>query len=256
MSYFSRDDYNNVLSLQLDDVKDDEAIKSTQRLFDNLHRSLYPQIKTDNLELHPNPELPDGVGLKSVCVPFHLPVLTLTYTRSASQSRIVENSMGRDTTSNSVEIESRHHLVIELRLSPDYFTIELVMSPAAWYDQQNLTGLLTVSKHREKLHQLLSKMDGEYSFGFWGGLHLDDMHLNTAKLPPKKVLFQYLDTFAPRRDWWRIGRWYKPDDPALHGDTIVKEANHTIGELYKIYDFILWKNANNYISLYQKTTKS
>jgi hypothetical protein len=255
MSYFGNGDYNSVLSLQLGNVNAGEAIKGTRHLFDNLHHSLYPFIKKDGINLHPNPETPDGVGLKSVCVPFKLPVLTLTYTRSDSKARAVENMMGRNTLTNSVAIETHRHLVIELRLSPDYFTIELVMSPSAWYDQQNLTGLLTVEKHRERLYRILSDMAGDYFFGFWGGIHLDDMHLNTVKLPSRKVLFQFLDTFAARRDWWRIGCWYKPQDPALHRETIVKEAIRTIGELYKVYDFILWKNTNNYISLYQKAAE-
>ena len=251
MMYFSQEHYASLVSLEIDLHGDDSLQRLHKRLID-LHRALYPRMKQNGFALYPAPETPAGVRQDSACIPTPANTMTLTYMRSQAEAETVESMMGRDVLSAVKSIESHRHPVIELRLSPDHFTVELVVSPDAWYDQQNLIGKLSVSQHRNRFHQILSELTANYRVGFWSGIHLDDTHLNTDHMPPSSILYEYLNTFADRRDWLRIGRWYDPDDPILNADTIIDETLARVAELYALYTFISWSSNNNFHSLYQK----
>lgn len=254
MLYFNQEHYASLVSLEIDLHGNDSLQRLHKRLLD-LHRTLYPQMKQNGFTLQPAPETPGGVRQDSACIPTPANTMTLTYMRSQAEAEMVESMMGRDALSAVESIESHRHPVIELRLSPDHFTVELVVSPDAWYDQQNLIGKLSVGQHRNRFHQILSALTADYLVGFWSGTHLDDTHLSTLRLPPSPILYEYLNTFADRRDWLRIGRWYAPDDPILEADTIVDEIFARVSELNELYRFISWTSNNNFHSLYQKAFK-
>jgi hypothetical protein len=253
MLYFSQEYYASLVSLEIDLDGNGSLQRLHKRLLD-LHRALYPRMKQSDFALYPAPETPGGVRQDSACLPTPANTMTLTYMRSHTEAELVEGLMGRDALSAVEHIESHRHPVIELRLSPDHFAVELVISPDAWYDQQNLIGKLSVTQHRNQFHQLLSELKADYLVGFWSGTHLDDTHLSTSRLPPSPILYEYLNTFADRRDWLRIGHWYDPDDPVLNADTIVDEVFERVSELYKLYTFLAWASENNFHSLYQKKT--
>ena len=50
--------------------------------------------------------------------------------------------MGKESGAQTGDVDTYRHPVIELRLTPDQFAIELILSPYAWLDQQNLIGKL------------------------------------------------------------------------------------------------------------------
>lgn len=250
MTYFNRYDHHTLIAL--DGIYSDDAIQHVYKRMVDLHQMLYRRLKANRIDLHPVPNLPGSVSNTSAATPLEVPTFTLTYMRDPSEARDVEAFMGRDALSSPQSIEPHRHPVIELRLTPEHFAIELVISPSAWYDQQNFVGKLSVQHYRPEFYRLLADLDDEYKLGFWGGIHLNDMHLNTDHLPPMPVLFEFLDTFADRRDWIRIGRWYEPEDPHIHQDHIVDIAYDAVTKLHSLAAFIQWTSANNFHNFYKK----
>ncbi|MFW5692038.1 MAG: hypothetical protein ACOCX3_01670 [Chloroflexota bacterium] len=254
MTYFTRDHHNAVLASLRDDPL---AQAERERAFNHmreLHKSLYPLITQHRLSLHPNVEVPGGVAYTTTVSAFEVDALSLTYMRSAAEAEVVEGMMGRDGVSTSDGLRARHHPVIELRLTPDHFAVELVVAPFAWYDQQNFAGKLTISQHRSAFFELLRELDDNYRLGFWSGIHPGEMNLEIEKLPPQTVLFEFLDTFAAGRDWLRIGRWYGPEDDNLNGRDFKRIVLQHIQSLYGVYEFIIWSSNNNFQTFFNKAS--
>lgn len=254
MQYFSQDDHNAVLAVQSPSSHHAPELERIHNRLHELHRKLYGKMRQRRIDLHPNPASTSAITHSTSTTPFAVETLTLTYMRSRPEAEHVESMMGRDSLHRVDDIKPEHHPNIELRLTPDHFAIELVISPYAWYDQQNFAGKMTVATHRNYFFKMLRYSTTPYVLGFWTGVHQGAMNLNTEQMPPRDVFFEYMDTFAARRDWLRLGRWYEPDDPALDESSILEEAFNQIRELFGFYQFILWKNDNNFQSFYKKIT--
>lgn len=249
MLYFAEKDYACLLDLDTEEA----GLRHLYERLSELHRALYPHLQQKTPDLYLYSESPGGVRRESASAPTLENVLALTYMRLPADARIVEGLMGRDTLHNiTSKIEARRHPVIEIRLMPEALAVELIVSPEAWYDQQNFIGKLSVEQYRHQFYRLLSGLPEAYMLGFWHGVHLGDMHLNTAELPPERILFDYLDTFADRRDWLRIGHWYAPESPALQEESIVGALAARVRDLYGLYTFVAWAAQNNFHSLYQR----
>ena len=133
-----------------------------------------------------------------------------------------------------------------MRLSDSCFTVEFIISPDAWYDQQNAQGKLTVARHRSEFYSLLQKLSEAHYMGFWQGTHLSDMHLNGKFFPHPRILNEWMSTFHPHADWFRIGKHYILDDESLSSEAIVAELIEQFELLYPIYKFFLWTSGNNF----------
>jgi hypothetical protein len=241
MSFFTTADYT------LSRTPSQPLIDTPQERMLNLHHALRDRIRMNDWDLHPHwnkAAIITPVSAASVYEPE--PALALQYFRSLEQARLVENQMGIEQAYGDHDVQPARHPVIELRLGEDYFAAELVLSPLAWWDQQNFMGKLVLKQHRDTLRHLLYRLEGDYCFGFWGGEHLSDMHLTIWQLLHGQVLDEWLDTFADSRDWLRLGVWYELDSPLLSANHIVCELSKRIGELYSIYEFLLWTGQNNY----------
>jgi hypothetical protein len=247
MSYFSQDTYLALLSPTASPLDPSGMQQVSQRLID-LHKVVYPRMRKYGLDLHSAYTLLRG---ESSAAPHNGSALTLTYLRSGSQAAVVEGIMGRDHV-NEEQVVARRHPCIELRLTPHGLTVELVVSPDAWYDQQNFAGKLTVAQHRDAFFRALARLGAGYRVGFWGGLHLDDMHLNAGQLPPTRVLNEWFNTFAPGRDWLRVGYWYAPEDSALSADNIANELFNRVRDLSAIYNFVAWTSNNDFHIFYKR----
>jgi hypothetical protein len=252
MTYFSYADHQATLSMQSGGLPFGSDLERAYNRMLDLHRSLHPHLRKTGFELYPDPEVPGGVSQKSAAVVFPADTLTLAYMRDTAEAATVEGIMGRDALTTSGSIESHRHPLIELRLTPQHFTVELVIGPDAWYDQQNFVGKLSIEQHRDSFFHLISGLSEEYCLGFWSGVHLSDMHLSIDKIPPQRIFFEYLDTFAANRDWLRIGCWYEPGDPRLDAVCIREELLGRIRDLYTLYDFALWTSNNNFHTFYAK----
>lgn len=251
MNYFSQDDHNAVISISAEGAQGATSLQQVYNRMTNLHRNLSSRLKSHGYTLHTNPAMPMGVGQSSIVAPNNGDTMTLTYMRSQTDAMVVERVMGRDELTQS-GAEVQRHPVIELRLTPDHFVAELVVGPEAWYDQRNFLGKFTIKEHRHQLFKLLTNLDDEYCVGFWSGLHLNDMHLSTRRLPPPHILFDFIETFAAGRDYLRIGRWYDVGDPSLNEDTIVHELFNRVRDLYDIYEYILWTSNNNFHTFFER----
>ena len=146
--------------------------------------------------------------------------------------------------------------MIELRLAPDYFAIELILSPFAWWDQQNFIGKFDLERQRHALRNTLIQMNDDYRFGFWGGIGMSDMHLTAWQLAQGRIMDEWMSTFADGQDWLRFGMWYEPECDQLDDCNIVQEAVTRVGDLYNFYDFLLWTSNNNYHDFYQQTQQA
>jgi hypothetical protein len=173
-AYFTQHDHESLASL---------PTREAQPVYDKLqelHRALYRRMRDHNYDLHPHWNKAAQVINRSAACSNDIDGLSVPYLRSKEQGVLVERLMGRDGAEPSADIY--RHPVIELRITPDSFVTELILSPLSWWDQRNLIGKLTVARHRETLRSILQHIDGDYRFGFWDGTHLSDMHLTSRQL--------------------------------------------------------------------------
>lgn len=252
MTYFTRDDHHAVLSVQSGTPHGDAAMqRAYQRMLD-LHRQLYPRLKKHGVLLYPIGDAASAITRATAATPFAADVLTLTYLRERAEAVNVERIMGRDEVLQNGRLETARHPVIEVRLSPDYLAVELLVAPSAWYDQQNMVGKLSVNQHRLQFYQLLARLSKDYLLGFWSGTYISSMHLELRQLPPRRILFEFMDTFAARRDWLRVGCWYEPEADELNEDRLATELFNRLRDLYPLYNFLAWSSSNNFQAFYQK----
>ncbi|MFN8448278.1 MAG: hypothetical protein U0521_06740 [Anaerolineae bacterium] len=245
-NYFSHQDHEILSSLPTRDA---------QQVYDKfveLHRTLYRRMRDHNYDLHPHWNKTLLISNRSASCSGDIAGLTLPYLRSVEQGALVERLMGRDGTDASSDVY--RHPVIELRITPENFAIELIMSPQSWWDQRNIIGKLSVARHRETLRGIIQRIDGDYRFGFWDGTHLSDMHLTSRQLLRGNILDEWMSTFSDGQDWLRVGVWYEPDDPALADDRILSEVVGRVVALEKLYTFMLWTSNNNFQTFYRKAT--
>ncbi|GAB4516131.1 MAG: hypothetical protein OHK0046_20870 [Anaerolineae bacterium] len=248
MTYFTQDDHKTVLLVR--SHPGDTTLERVSKRMDDLHRKLHSRIKQYSLMLTPFPE--SGLSNHTNTSPLPTDTMSLVYSRTPAEALTVERIIGRETQHHT-ETQIFLHPTLEVRLLPTHLAVELVVAPDARYDQQNFVGKLSLHQHRDTFFRVLSRLGSGFMLGFWAGNHLDSMHLNTEQLPPARILFEYLDTFAAGRDYFRVGRWYDPQDAALGEDLIVNEIFQRLRQLYTVYDFLRWTSDNNFHSFYQKS---
>ncbi len=219
--------------------------------FVELHGALYRRMRNHDWDLHPNWDKNTMIVGRSAASSSNFVGLSMPYLRSREQAQLVERLMGRDSLAIPATADVHRHPVIELRMTPEHLTVELVLSPTAWWDQRNLIGKLSVMRHREAFRHLLQRMDGDYRFGFWDGIHLSDAHLTNRQLLRGSILEEWMSTFSDGQDWLRVGVWYEPDHPALNASTLVGELAQRVGALNDLYQFMLWTSNNNFHSFYK-----
>jgi hypothetical protein len=167
------------------------------------------------------------------------------FTRIASEISAANQRLG---ASDSV-LDLRRHPVIELRTCDQYVTLELVISPEAWFDQHNLLGKLSVQRHRSDLQALLQQLNPDMKLGAWSGTALSDEHLEARHFHISRVFNVWANTFIDGRDWVRIGRWIPLED--VSEDT-PNQLFHDARQLYKLFRFIAWNSRNDFQTLYQR----
>lgn len=246
--YFNADDFGALFS---------PTSQIVQEKMLTLHATLRRRMREANWDLHPNWTQPKILAFRSAArmgdTGMLSSALALDYLRSKEQAQLVERLMGRDQPASATTCDIRRHPVIEVRITPEHLAVELVLSPAAWWDQRNLVGKLSIPRHREALRSLIQRMDGDTRFGFWNGIDLNDMHLTSRQLLRGTTLDEWMSTFGDGHDWLRVGVWYTPGHEALEESNIVGELVRRIGALYNLYTFALWTSNNNFQSFYRAT---
>ena len=239
------------------DYNDKPDVKISLQKLEDLHQKIYPQLVNNTIELYPFVTKKDHiVTFSSASTSTTRGMMAVQYMRPKTQAIRVERLMGRDDTSSSNGIEARRHPIIEVRVTPPYLTVELILSPYAWWDQQNFVGKLTIKRHKQAFYQLLKKLDGDYRIGYWRGIQLNEMHIKVSQLYRQSIWDEWLDTFDPGKDWFRIGIWYEPEAEAISEANIHSELVKQIKGLYAIYNEILWSSDNNYREFYRSTSSS
>lgn len=217
-----------------------------------LHERIQEEFAATHVELHVAKQHNSPVRDQSATTIKLGQSLVLQYLRSPSQAVMVERLMGREEIASVNNIDPRRHPVIELRISQTHFTIELVLSPNAWWDQQNLVGKLSVPRHRHSLYQLLQTLTPHYRMGFWQGTPLSDMHLTANQFQHPPVMDQWQSTFEANSDWWRVGIWYDLDDEALDEANLTETVLVHLNHLYPIYQHITWASDNNFRNFFEQ----
>ncbi len=253
MSYFTPQNRATLGSVPPEQLKGTEESQPVREKLHHLHSALLPHIHNASLALHLYRARPrSDVSFKPTVSVHEAQAASLIYYRGETQATVIERLMGRELAGSDLKLEARRHPAIEIRLTPTHYTVELVLSPDAWWDQRNLLGKLTVKRHRDTFFEHLRKLDGQTCLGFWGGIQLSDMHLKVEKITRVEILADWMDTFAVGKDWFRLGRWYEPDDPALAEARIVDETMRQVRALYPLYEHLLWSSDNNFHSFYHK----
>lgn len=232
-------------------IDDTQPSQTAHAKLMELHRTLHRRMRERSWDLHPHWDRSRWVYGASAACRSDIQGLTLPYLRSYDQAVLVERLMGREGNHAATSTDIHRHPVIELRLTPEHFVVELVLTPTSWWDQRNLIGKLSIERHRQTLRTLLQQMNGEYRFGFWEGIHLSDMHLTSRQLLRTGVLDEWMSTFSDGQDWLRVGVWYEPENAALCVENILDETLHRIGALNEVYKFLLWSGNNNFHSFYR-----
>lgn len=217
-----------------------------------LHNAIYPQLRTHNLDLHLMFGDQNAITDYSATTLYAGDALAVQYSRSRSQARTVERMMGREEAAAAGDISIRRHPVIEMRLSSDAFAIELVLGPDARWDQTNLAGKLTIDRHNHQLYNMLIAMDKSYAMGFWRGVHCNDMHLTIGQFYHPQIMDEWMSTFEPGQDWFRLGVWYEPEDEDLQSDSFVEDVLEHIRSLYQVYMLASWASDNNFHAFYKR----
>ncbi len=258
--YFTQDDHAALKSAHVQQSGDNPGLQPVCTKLLQLHDGLYTHINSTKMELYPHisdkrtvvsfksaSETPDTGAITEIGL------ITMSYFRGDEEARRIERLMGRDVIGeNAPIIEAFRHPVIELRLTPEHYVVELLLSPEAWWDQRNFAGKLTIDRHHVAFYNLLGKLGSDYILGFWQGVKLSEMHLNSGQLPPIQIFDQWMSTFSVGKDWMRVGFWYKAGDNALTQDNVVAETFKRVRDLYELYSFILWTTVNNFRSFYKK----
>ncbi|MBE0691412.1 MAG: hypothetical protein IH587_14935 [Anaerolineae bacterium] len=248
-SYFSADDSSAFSNGSNADVQ------VVYEKFSELNRLLHRRIRELSWDLHPHWNKKQIVARRTVSTRETLHGMSTHFTRSHEQALLVERLMGREASGWSEpteSLEADRHPVIELRLTPTHFAIELIVSPDSWLDQQNLIGKMAVQRHRQTLRNMIAGMPNDFCVGFWSGIEVADMHLTTGQLARGMFLDEWLSTFQDGQDHLRFGVWYDPEDAALSVQNIVTEATRRIGMLYNIHTFLLWTSNNDFRTFYSK----
>jgi hypothetical protein len=253
MSYFTIEDHRAVAESNAS-VQDDRNLQRVYDKFFELHRALHRRLRDHNCDLHPHWDRSQIICGRSVTSDREEGVLALSYLRSKEQAQVVERLIGRDNAAWQREANINRHPVIELRLTPTHFAVELVLTPAAWWDQQNFVGKLAAPSYREAFRGTLRRMSGDYCFGFWDGTERSDMHLTMQQLMRGNNLDEWMSTFAEGQDWLRMGVWYEPADPALDASRTLAELVTRMTDLYSVYTFLCWTSNNDYQTHYRKMT--
>lgn len=250
MTYFTVAQHAALLSVDAGAQGFEAELQSAYHRLLDLHAHLYPRLRKHGFNLHTD-AFPTAVPMASVTSSAGEATLAMGFMRSQTQAQVIENRMGREG-----EIDPRRHPVIELRLTPHSFAVELVVAPDAWLDQQNFYGKLMIDQHRSAFIKMLLKLQEDYSFGFWSGVEQGDMHLSTRRMPQARILNEWLSTFAPGRDYLRLGRWYDLTDDTLSETSAVSEVFEHIRQFNAFYDFIAWTSNNNFIDFYERNLRA
>jgi nicotinamide riboside kinase len=216
-----------------------------------LHKFIRTHLRTQSLDLHLMVPDSNAVQFSTVCDRDTEEVLTVAYTRARGQAVTVERLMGREEIASVNTVDIRRHPALEMRLSRDAFAIELLLSPAAWWDQQNLAGKLTVERHRMDFYEMLQQCDN-YIMGFWQGTHLSDLRLESKYFQHTRIMDEWLSTFQPAADWFRLGVWYELDAPELSEENIEDEILKQLRVLHALYQHLLWTSDNNFRDFYER----
>lgn len=228
---------------------DPEALKSTREQLQKLHQAVYEQIRLNKIDLNLIHSESQTVQQDSVSDNKVNNALSVVYLRTRGQAVQVERLLGREEVANINAVEARRHPVIEIRVSAQHLAVELILSPDAWWDQQNLVGKMTVPRYRLDFYTLLQQLDIHYCLGFWRGVHLSEMHLSGKHFRHPRILDEWLSTFQPSADCLRLGIWYKWDDAIWQGETVAEIAKQ-VKALFGVYQHILWTSDNNFREFY------
>jgi hypothetical protein len=240
MGYFSQDD---LLALTQTNASEKSHV---QEQFFALHKKIMEQLQVNDIDLNIVKPTVKAVHNETVSQHTDDNILAVQYMRPRGKAVNVERLMGREEVASANTIITRLHPVSELRLSDSGLAIEFIISPDAWWDQQNVKGKLSVSRHRHEFYSMLMGLQSEYCMGFWQGIHLSEMHLTGKYFQHPRILDEWLSTFHPNADWFRIGIWYDIDDEVISKTEIVPELMKQIQTLFPLYNYFLWTSDNNF----------
>jgi hypothetical protein len=252
MAYFSVENLEELNISNVEAIASSDRIQKASKNLQQLHEKIYAQVTSHNMDLHILTSAKSAVVPTSASAVKNGGTLSVAYLRQKATALTVERLMGREEVASINTLESHRHPVIEIRLGSENLALELILSPDAWWDQQNLKGKLSVARHRHEMYELLFKLADNFCMGFWRGAHLSEMHLTANQFQHPRIMDEWMSTFEPGADWWRMGVWYDYNDEALSEEKIVETLVNNMRPLYAIYGWLAWTGDNNFREFYQR----
>lgn len=171
--------------------------------------------------------------------------LVFAYLRQPNEAQTVQRQIGLRGSALALD----RHPLIELRLTERHLTLEFVLPVAAWWDQRNLAGKLSLPRYRDEFATLLMSLDPDMAVGHWHGLLLDAQHLAIRQLATPRAMGAWLETFADGRDPVRIGCWLPAD--AIKRD-VLPDLFPAARSLYAVYQFAAWTGRNDFQTFFHQ----
>jgi hypothetical protein len=251
MGFFTSNSVHELSISTIEAITSSNELQVVSKRLQQLHEKLYAQFKLHGLDLHIIVPQVAAVMPSSVSTVENGGALSLAYLRQRAEAVTVERLMGREEVASVHTIDVHRHPVIEIRLGSDGLALELILSPDAWWDQQNFVGKLSISRYRQEFYTLLFDLSSAYRMGFWNGTHLSEMHLTANQFQHPRIMDEWMSTFEPSADWWRVGIWYAYDDDAISETNILETLMNQVRLLYTLYNHMRWTSDNNYRDFYK-----
>lgn len=213
-----------------------------------LHDVLYPEIKRRGWDLHSHWHPPNIVSTWYIGRIQNIQFIKLRYLRSKDEVRKIEEMMGLPRPLDRAETQYTKHPMIDIRMDSQYLAIELLLTDQAWWDAQNFKRKVEQhERERGELVRLLRGLGDDYIFGGWPDSRQPELNTTAPDLADEDELLDWLSRYRPGYDWLRLGIWYNDcKDPRLTTERIAEEAITRFGQLYPVYEFLLWRPDNDF----------
>ncbi|MFW6116745.1 MAG: hypothetical protein ACOC6F_03365 [bacterium] len=213
-----------------------------------LHDVLYPEIKRRGWDLHPHWHPPNIVSTWFIGRIQTIQFMKLRYLRSKDEVRKVEQMMGLPRPLDRAETQYTKHPMVDVRIDNQYLAIELLLTDQAWWDAQNFKRKVEQhERERTEFISLLRTMGDDYIFGGWPDSKEPELVTKAPDLANEDKLLDWLARFRPGYNWLRLGSWYRDcNDGRLSTERIAEEIIMRFGELYPVYEFLLWRPDNDF----------
>ncbi|MBI3742523.1 MAG: hypothetical protein HY257_12325, partial [Chloroflexi bacterium] len=215
-----------------------------------LHKAIYPEFRKRKWDLHPHWMTQWLISASRISpATSRIDFMTVRYSKPETTIKLMKKQF----------IEDFGHFyanaMIAARVDKDGFAVELLVSEKAWVDAQNFKNrIASGANERGHFRNLLAELGGEHTvrvsqyvrneIGPSG--YEEVVRAKASRLVNVGMLNGTMEKYKPGGHDFRLGVYYKPNDPRLTTEHIATEILQRVEQLYPIYAFLSWSPKNDY----------